>query len=144
MPRTEKNRIVHTPPLFSEFKPIGVRFQELQQTRLTLDEYEAFRLADYKGLSHAEGADEMGISRSTFTRLIEKSRKKIANFIMEGRLLLIDGGNIHFRNNILRCQKCGHMFKTPIVNEVTECPECHSTDLLNLAGGFGHGKCCRL
>jgi hypothetical protein len=35
------------------------------------------------------------------------------------------------------------MFKTPIVNEITECPECHSTDLLNLAGGFGHGKCCR-
>jgi predicted DNA-binding protein (UPF0251 family) len=144
MPRTEKNRIVHTPPLFSEFKPIGVPVHELMNVILTLDEFEAFRLADYIGLSHAEGAEEMGISRSTFTRLIEKSRKKVADFIIEGRVLSIEGGNIHFRNNIIRCQDCGQMFKTTIHKEVKECPHCHSTKLLNLAGGFGHGKCCRL
>lgn len=144
MPRTEKNRVVHMPPLFSEFKPIGVPVQELNEANLTLDEFEAFRLADYMGLSHAEGADEMGISRSTFTRLIEKSRKKIADFIIEGRVLLIEGGNIHFRNNIIRCQQCGHMFKTSISKDVNKCPSCNSTDLLNLAGGFGHGKCCRM
>ncbi len=143
MPRSEKNRIVHTPPLFSEFKPIGVRVEKLNQIPLSLDEFEAFRLADYKGMSHAEGADEMGISRSTFSRLIEKSRKKIADFIVEGRLLLIEGGNVHFRNNIIQCSNCGHMFKIPILDEVTECPSCNSTQLLNLAGGYGHGKCCR-
>ncbi|MEE4256655.1 MAG: DUF134 domain-containing protein [Bacteroidales bacterium] len=144
MPRTEKDRIVHTPPLFSEFKPIGVPVHELINVILTLDEFEAFRLADYIGLSHAEGAEEMGISRSTFTRLIEKSRKKVADFIIEGRVLSIDGGNVHFRNNIIRCQDCGQMFKTTIRKEVKECPHCHSTNLLNLAGGFGHGKCCRM
>jgi len=144
MPRTEKNRIVHTPPLFSEFKPIGVPIQNLQQLPLTLDEFEAFRLADYIGLSHAEAADEMEISRSTFTRLIEKSRKKIADFIVEGRVLQIEGGNVHFRNNIIRCQECGHMFKTSISMKIDSCPACHSTKLLNLAGGFGHGKCCKI
>jgi predicted DNA-binding protein (UPF0251 family) len=144
MPRTEKDRIVHTPPLFSEFKPIGVPVHELLNVILTLDEFEAFRLADYIGLSHAEGAEEMGVSRSTFTRLIEKSRKKVADFIIEGRVLSIDGGNVHFRNNIIRCQDCGQMFKTTIHKEVSECPHCHSTNLLNLAGGFGHGKCCRI
>jgi len=143
MPRTEKDRIVHTPPLFSEFKPIGVPVQELLNVVLTLDEFEAFRLADYVGLSHAEGAEEMGISRSTFTRLIEKSRKKISDFIIEGRVLSIDGGNVHFRNNIIRCQDCGQMFKTTIHKEVVKCPHCHSSNLLSLAGGFGHGKCCR-
>ena len=143
MPRTEKDRIVHTPPLFTEFKPIGIPVQELVSVVLTLDEFEAFRLADYNGLSHAEGAEEMGISRSTFTRLIEKSRKKISDFIIEGRVLSIDGGNVHFRNNIIRCQDCGQMFKTTIHKEVAECPHCHSSNLLNLAGGFGHGKCCR-
>lgn len=143
MPRTEKDRIVHTPPLFSEFKPIGVPVHKLQELSLTLDEFEAFRLADYLNLSHAEGAEEMGISRSTFTRLIEKSRKKIADFIIDGRVLTIEGGNIHFRNNIIRCQKCGHMFKMSISLDVTHCPACNSTELLNLAGGFGHGKCCR-
>lgn len=143
MPRTEKDRIVHTPPLYTEFKPIGVPVQELIQVILTLDEFEAFRLADYIGLSHAESADQMGVSRSTFSRLIEKSRKKISEFIIEGRVLSIEGGNIHFRNNIIRCQDCGHMFKITIQKEVLECPHCHSANLLNLAGGFGHGKCCR-
>ena len=74
MPRTEKDRIVHTPPLFSEFKPIGVPVHELINVILTLDEFEAFRLADYIGLSHAEGAEEMGISRSTFTRQTHRHR----------------------------------------------------------------------
>ena len=142
MPRPQDNRIVHEPPLFSEFKPLGVRGRNLEQILLTLDEFEAFRLADFAGLSHAEAADEMEISRSTFTRLIEKARKKIADFIIQGKLLTIEGGSIHFRNNIIHCQNCGHMFKTSIDNAITECPACHSNNLLNLAGGFGHGKCC--
>ena len=142
MPRPEKERVVHTPPFFTEFKPIGVPGKLLKQTLLSLDEYEAFRLADYIGLSHVEGADEMEISRSTFTRLIEKARKKIANFMIEGQLLTIEGGNIHFRNNIIRCLDCGHMFKTDMKKSFAECPVCNSNNVLNLAGGFGHGKCC--
>ena len=142
MSRPKSDRIVLEPPLFSDFKPIGVRGQDLEQILLTLDEFEAFRLADYKGLSHAEAADEMEISRSTFTRLIEKARKKIADFIIQGMLLTIEGGSIHFRNNIIRCQSCGHMFRTNFNSIVTECPACHSKNMINLAGGFGHGKCC--
>ena len=142
MPRPQDNRIVHGPPLFSEFKPTGIQGRNLEQIQLTLDEFEAFRLADSIGLSHAEAADEMEISRSTFTRLIEKARKKIADFIIQGKLLTIEGGSIHFRNNIIHCQNCGHMFKTSIDITITECPACHSNNLLNLAGGFGHGKCC--
>ncbi len=142
MPRPQDNRIVHEPPLFSEFKPMGVRGRNLEQILLTLDEFEALRLADFIELTHAEAADEMEISRSTFTRLIEKARKKIADFLIQGKLLTIEGGSIHFRNNIIHCQDCGHMFKTNIENAITVCPACHSKNLLNLAGGFGHGKCC--
>jgi len=142
MPRPQSERIVHEPPIFSDFKPIGVRAQNLGRILLTLDEFEAFRLADQVGLSHAEAAEEMEISRSTFTRLIEKARKKIADFLIQGKLLSIEGGSIHFRNNTFECQSCGHMFKTNMVNTITECPACHSGNLINLAGGFGHGKCC--
>ncbi len=142
MPRPQDNRIVHEPPLFSEFKPMGVRGRNLEQILLTLDEFEALRLADFIELTHAEAADEMEISRSTFTRLVEKARKKIADFLIHGKLLTIEGGSIHFRNNIIHCQDCGHMFKTNIDNAISECPACHSKNLLNLAGGFGHGKCC--
>jgi predicted DNA-binding protein (UPF0251 family) len=121
---------------------MGVRGGNLEQILLTLDEFEALRLADFIGLTHAEAADEMEISRSTFTRLVEKARKKIADFLIQGKLLTIEGGSIHFRNNIIHCQDCGHMFKTNIDNAITECPACHSKNLLNLAGEFGHGKCC--
>jgi predicted DNA-binding protein (UPF0251 family) len=144
MSRPKKDRTVHNPPLFKEFKPVGIVGKLLDQTLLSLDEYEAFRLADYCGLSHIEAAEEMDISRSTFTRLIEKARNKIADFIIQGKLLTIEGGNIHFRNNIIRCMNCGSMFNINIKTSFTECPECKSKNLLNLAGGFGHGKCCIL
>jgi predicted DNA-binding protein (UPF0251 family) len=142
MPRPQYKRIVHEPPLFSDFKPIGVRGQDLKPVILTLDEFEAFRLADQLGLSHALAADEMEISRSTFTRLIEKARKKIADFIIQGRLLTIEGGTVHFRVNIIQCKNCGHMFKTSFKQNIRACPECQSRNIMNLAGNFGHGKCC--
>lgn len=142
MSRPQKDRIVHQPPLFTDFKPVGVKMTFLKQVSLSLDEYEAFRLADYIGLSHDEAANEMNISRSTFTRLIEKARSIIAQLIINGNMLNIDGGNIHFRKNIIKCNSCGHMFNINIDNSVFNCPECNSTNLLNIAGGFGHGKCC--
>ena len=143
MPRPKSNRIVHEPPLHTEFKPVGTKGQTLEVIDLTLDEFESLRLADQMGMSHAEAADEMEISRSTFTRLIEAARKKLADFIIHGKLLSINGGNIHFRNNIIKCQSCGHMFKINFNEVITQCPVCKSDNLLNLAGGFGHGNCCR-
>ena len=142
MPRPKNDRIVNQPPLYAEFKPIGVAGIELKQILLSLDEFEATRLADYQGLSHEEAAEEMNISRSTFSRLIEKARRNIADFLVHGKLLTIDGGSIHFRNNIIKCIDCGYMFKTNIGIPLSNCPDCNSTNLLNHAGGFGHGRCC--
>jgi uncharacterized protein len=142
MPRPQFNRIVYEPPLYSQFKPMGVRGQDVKQIVLSLDEFEAFRLADQLGYSHAQAADEMEISRSTFSRLIEKARKKIADFIILGGVLTIGGGSVHFRINILQCRDCGHMFKVKFEHDVSDCPECHSEKILNMAGSFGHGKCC--
>ena len=142
MARPEIKRLVNKPPLFTDFKPLGTAIRLLEVVQLSLDEYEAFRLADNLGLSHEESSQEMEISRSTFTRLIEKARMKIADFIINGKLLSIEGGNIHFRKNIIRCNDCGYMFKININVSLNKCPECNSTNLLNFAGGFGHGECC--
>ena len=142
MSRPKYNRIVNEPPLYSQFKPLGVRGQDMNQIVLSLDEFEAFRLADQMGYTHAQAADEMGISRSTFSRIIVKARKKIADFMILGGILTIGGGTVHFRINILQCKDCGHLLKVRLDKEVSECPECHSDKILNLAGGFGHGKCC--
>lgn len=142
MPRLKKDKIVHSPPLFSSYKPAGIMRRSLQRLCLELDEYEAIRLADYLGMEHAEAALEMEISRSTFSRLIERARKKTARFLIEGKELSIEGGKIHFRDNVIRCLDCGHMFKIGMEKNITQCPECLSENLLNLAGGFGHGRCC--
>jgi len=142
MPRPKKDRLVHEPPLFSEFKPAGISSRSLEHVTLSLDEFEAVRLADFNCLLHQEAAEEMDISRSTFTRLVEDARKKIAGFLLQGKVLVIEGGNVHFKRNITRCISCGHLFKTSIDTSVRVCPECQSQNLINLAGGFGHGKCC--
>lgn len=142
MPRPKNNRFVFEPPLFSEFKPVGIAARTLGHNLLTLDEYEATRLADLLELSHEEAAEEMGISRSTFSRLVAQARKKIADSLVNGKMLKIGGGNVHFRNNVIRCMNCGNIFKTKMNSNFCECPSCHSTNLQNLAGGFGHGSCC--
>ena len=142
MPRPQYNRIVFEPPLFSDFKPIGATGNDKQKIILTLDEFEAFRLADQQGLTHAMAAEEMEISRSTFSRLIEKARKKVANFLIQGGSLTIEGGSVHFRVNIIQCKACGHLFRIKFDQQITECPECESTKIVNLAGSYGHGKCC--
>jgi predicted DNA-binding protein (UPF0251 family) len=144
MSRPKNNRIVYEPPYYTDFKPAGVSVRSLEEVELTLDEFEAVRLADLIGMTHEEAANEMGISRSTFSRLIVKSRAKIADFFFKGKRLTVNGGNIHFRKNIIKCSDCGHMFKIDINTSVSECPECGSKDLLSLAGGFGHGECCRV
>ena len=142
MPRPQKRRIVNTPPLYSSFKPTGVMKRGLSQISFSLDEYEAVRLADYLKLEHEEAAAEMEISRSTFTRLLERARNKVAAFLIEGKELSIQGGSVHFRDNIMRCLGCGHIFNTDFESSLSVCPSCGSQDLLDIAGGFGHGRCC--
>ena len=142
MPRSMKQKMVNHPPLYSSFKPTGVAKRKIQSISLDLDEYEAIRLADYLGMEHTEAAEEMEISRSTFTRLIERARKKAAKLLIEGKELVIQGGNIHFRGNIYRCHDCDHMFNINFKTRISTCPDCDSSNLLNLAGGFGHGACC--
>ena len=143
MTRPKKSRIVARPPLFSVFKPAAYPRSELETLNLTLDEYEAIRLVDFMGLDHGEAAQHLEISRPTVTRLIEQARKKLAEFIVEGRLLTIDGGVIHFAGNIFRCLDCGTTFNADINTTVSHCPSCASQKLDNQAERFGHGRCCR-
>jgi len=142
MARPKNNRIVHQPPLFTEFKPMGIKGRDLETTTLSLDEFEAIRLADYLGFPHEEASAEMHISRSTFSRLIDKARSKVSEMLINGKKLVVEGGNIHFRKNVIKCKSCGHMFEVNINNKVESCPNCKSKNIINLAGGFGHGECC--
>jgi predicted DNA-binding protein (UPF0251 family) len=134
--------MISHPPAFCEFKPPGVPRRHLQTVTLTLGEYEALRLADYAGRDHAAGAREMEISRPTFTRLLQKARQKMAAMMVEGKALVIEGGAVHFRGNLFRCQDCRRVFRAGMEEDLQACPECGSARLINLAEQFGHGWCC--
>lgn len=144
MPRPRIERIVKEPPRFQRFKPVGIPARLLEQISLTLDEFEALRLADYKDLEHERAANQMGISRPTFTRLIDQARKKVAIALIEGKELFIKGGTFYFRNNLVKCINCGAIIPIKIGENIARiCPDCGGTDFMDLAQQFGFGQCHR-
>lgn len=104
MPRPKCCRHVCGVPDKNYFKPRGIPSSELEEVVLNLDEYEAIRLADYEQLYQEEAAAKMHISRQTFGRIIESAHKKIADVVMNGKALKIEGGEV----SLDETKTCGH------------------------------------
>lgn len=94
MPRPPCTRRIHALPGVTYFKPAGVPLRELQERSLSLDEYEALRLADVDGLQQIEAARRMGISRQTFSRILTQARRTVASCMTHGMALRIEGGKV--------------------------------------------------
>jgi len=80
-------------PKTDYFKPQGIPLRYLEEITLTLDETEALRLADLCGLAHEESGDKMGVSRQTFGRILQKARNKVADALINGKAINIQGGS---------------------------------------------------
>jgi len=93
MPRPFKCRRVCGTPGADYFKPRGIPLSELQEIGLTIDEFEAIRLADLEGLYQEDAARKMDISRQTFGNIIASAHKKIADALVSGKALKIEGNN---------------------------------------------------
>lgn len=96
--RRNRARFIEFEPEISCYKPCRKRGYLLDQVILTYDELEALRLADYENLYQEEAAQKMKISRSTFSRIVAEARKKIADALINGKIILIkesddDSGN---------------------------------------------------
>ncbi|MEO0234443.1 MAG: DUF134 domain-containing protein [candidate division WOR-3 bacterium] len=98
MPRPKKFRTIWFEPNVVYFKPAGVPKNLLDEIVIEKDELEAIRLADLEGLYQEEAAKLMGISRQTFGNIINSAHKKIADSIVNGKTLKIEGGNVVFKN----------------------------------------------
>ena len=94
MPRKKCCRKIGQLPGNNYFKPIGIPMRNLTEVVLTLDEFEALRLADHLGLYQEEAAEKMNISRQTFGRIVESAHTKIADVLINGKALRIEGGNV--------------------------------------------------
>jgi predicted DNA-binding protein (UPF0251 family) len=106
MPRPKQFRKIVSPPLMTGFKPFGIPRSQLEEVVLHYDEYEAIRLLDYEGLMQEQAAEKMNVSRPTLTRIYESARKTIAKAFVEGKMIVIEGGNVDFGRQWFRCRKC--------------------------------------
>ena len=93
MPRPRIPRRVWFRPGVTQFRPTGPGISSIDEVVLTMDEFEAIRLKDYEDLDQTESAKRMGISQPTFQRVYESARKKIADAIVNGKAIRIEGGS---------------------------------------------------
>jgi predicted DNA-binding protein (UPF0251 family) len=101
------------------FHPAGIPSRVLDEIVLTLDEFEAIRLADLEGLYQEQAAERMIVSRPTFGRILAAAHRKVAEALVHGKTLKIEGGTIRMeRPRSLRC----------------DCPRCRRTGDVGGAG----------
>lgn len=91
--RPKKTRLVKGEPKIGQFSPRG-RPGRPDEAELTIDQYEAIRLADYKGMDQEQACKYMGISRQTFGRILKGARKKVADGLINGKILRFKGGKV--------------------------------------------------
>ncbi|MEM2121275.1 MAG: DUF134 domain-containing protein [Candidatus Woesearchaeota archaeon] len=93
MVRPEKCRCVSFNPEITYFKPAGISLNSIEEINLNVEELEAIRLKDFEGLEQKECAEKMKISQPTFNRVLLSARKKIADALINGKAIKIEGGN---------------------------------------------------
>ena len=103
MSRPFKCRRVAFMPGVTYFKPAGIPLRVLEEVRLSVEEAEALRLKDLEGLEQEQGAERMNISRPTFQRVLASARKKIADALLNGKAIRIEGGNFEIGPHQFRC-----------------------------------------
>ena len=126
------NRRVGFKPEVSYFKPRGIPMLDLTEVILTIDEREAIRLADFLGYAHEEGGKEMGVSRATFGRILKKARRIIADAMINGKAINVQGGNYELviTDRNFTCLACGHKWtEAPGTGRPEQCPECEGKEL---------------
>ena len=143
MPRPIKWRCVGFVPQVTYFKPVGIPLRSLEDVCLTVEEAEAIRLRDLEGLEQEECAERMHISRPTFQRVLESARQKIADALVSGKAIRIEGGNFEMAVRRFRCLD-GHEWDVPFEVMTTMppqfCPSCNTPNIMPLQpAGFGRG-----
>lgn len=113
MPRPRKCRKVCHFPETLEFAPVGAG-AEKDAVILTVDEYETIRLIDKEGFSQEQCSEYMRIARTTVQQIYTTARKKLADVLVEGLPLRIEGGDYQLCNGADDCWAGSGCFKRKI------------------------------
>jgi predicted DNA-binding protein (UPF0251 family) len=116
-------------PAAAYFKPAGVPLSSLEEVNLLIEEAEAVRLKDLEAMEQESCAQRMRISRTTFARILDSARAKVADAILNGKAIRIEGGDFEMAMRRFRCRS-GHEWEVPfetlIVAPPAHCPSCDS------------------
>jgi predicted DNA-binding protein (UPF0251 family) len=122
---------------------------ELEEVALAVDEFEAIRLADLEGLYQEQVAEAMDVSRQTLGRILESAHRKVAQLLVEGKTLRIEGGKVEMSEmREFKCMGCGHTWEVPYgTGRPGECPSCKGENIHRADAprgcGAGKGRCGR-
>ncbi len=131
-------------PQTTYFKPAGVPLAQLEETCLSVEEVEAMRLKELEGLEQEKCAQRMNISRTTFARVLGSARQKMADALLNGKAIRIEGGNFEMALRRFRCLN-NHEWDVPFETMITappqSCPACNTPSIMPLwPPGLGWGR----
>lgn len=140
MGRPRKCRKIGCKPDTTFFKPAGTPLKGLEEVQLTLDELEALRLVDLRSVSQGEAAEQMEVSQPTLSRMLSSARGKVADGLVHGKAIRVEGGNYEMHERQFVCAVCGFKWSVPFgVQRPTVCPRCESPDIHRASGGHRGG-----
>lgn len=115
------------------FKPFGMPICKVESIKLKLEEFESIRFINYEMLSQDEASVKMNVSRPTFTRIYNRALIQIAKSFMEGKSLIIEGGNYESDKEWFRCRKCYKLIQG-IENhfKCENCPAYNDNELIRI------------
>lgn len=92
MARPMKWRKVCNLPNRNRFGPLDLSSEEINIVNMTVDEYETIRLIDLERFTQEECAYQMNVARTTVQGIYNEARKKLAESLVNGKVLFIEGG----------------------------------------------------
>ena len=105
MPRPVKPRFVSAYPTIAAFVPQGMPV--IGEVFMSVEELEAIRLSDFEHLDQEAAAAMMAVSRHTFGRILALARTKVADALITGKALRVEGGHYEFRGGGRRRRRRG-------------------------------------
>ncbi|AOY76302.1 DUF134 domain-containing protein [Clostridium formicaceticum] len=107
MARPRKWRKVCCLPESDRFGPLNASMNETCFVTMTIDEYETIRLIDLKNFTQEECANKMNIARTTVQGIYNDARKKLAESLVNGKVLRIEGGDYKLCEGLEKSCSCG-------------------------------------